>query len=270
MKLTNLNFHQTFPPDVYMLSLLITSDVYDRPLSKEEISQMTGIPTGKSSGKVEPDIAYAKYMGLLNDNLVDGKHLLSLTPLGEKILAEDPGIREEITVLVCYLRMTSIFGGAPLWETIMSELLYKDSRGISNATIEEFLQKESTAKINFGPFYSSFADGAFSSLGLLERSASSIRLIKQSYNADFVFAYAYILFREWELTYPQRDELTANEIEGLYAFHSIGWKEREVYSALECFHEKGLVRFNRQLTPYTIIKLDSSENLISKLYDELC
>lgn len=41
--------------------------------SKEEISEKTGIPTGKTSGKVVPHILYAQYMGLTTYTLTKGK-----------------------------------------------------------------------------------------------------------------------------------------------------------------------------------------------------
>lgn len=103
MKLNNLNFHQTFPPDEAMLSRLLNSEVFGEALTKEEISQQTGIPTGKSSGKVEPHISYARFMGLLEDYYSDGKHTLTLTKLGELVLEEDPGLSENVTRMLCHL-----------------------------------------------------------------------------------------------------------------------------------------------------------------------
>lgn len=56
----NLNFHATFCPDFeYIAKIIQIADQYDG-LTKEEISEITGIPTGVSTGKVEPHIYYAK------------------------------------------------------------------------------------------------------------------------------------------------------------------------------------------------------------------
>lgn len=62
VQLSNLNFHQTFPPTTDGISRLLSVADRGGAYTKEEISQMTGIPTGKSSGKVEPYIRYAVYM----------------------------------------------------------------------------------------------------------------------------------------------------------------------------------------------------------------
>ena len=56
---TNVNFHQTFKPESqYISSILSIADNNDG-LSLREISQLTGIPQGESSGKVEPHIVYS-------------------------------------------------------------------------------------------------------------------------------------------------------------------------------------------------------------------
>ena len=58
----SVNFHATFLPDLVNISrLLEIADNYDY-LSKEEIFELTGIPTGESTGKVEPHIKYAQYI----------------------------------------------------------------------------------------------------------------------------------------------------------------------------------------------------------------
>ena len=269
MKLNNLNFHQTFPPDEAMLSRLLNSEVFGEALTKEEISQQTGIPTGKSSGKVEPHICYARFMGLLEDYYSDGKHTLTLTKLGELVLEEDPGLSENVTRMLCHLRMVSPYGGAPLWETIMSEVLPHQPRGVSLLSLMDSLKRESTSNINLGPFFSSYEGGLFGPLDLIEKGDDQVKLSKHVVDHELIFVYAYALFREWELAFPGQDELTATELESLKMPDSIGWKETELYLVLEQMQDKGLIVFNRQLTPYTVTKNFAADDMIPKLYSEL-
>jgi len=269
MKLTNLNFHQTFPPDEAMLSRLLTSDVFGEPLTKEEISMRSGIPTGKSSGKVEPHIAYASYMGLIEDTFQDGKHTLSLTDLGALVVNEDPGFSEEVTRMVCHLRLSSPFGGAPLWASVMSEILPKKSIGMSSSVLMDTLKKDTTVNINMGPFFSSYEDTLFSPLKLVERSNDTIKLNKHIASPDLIFVYAYALFREWEIRHKGQDEITAEEIEQFVMPGSLGWSQADLYAVMEAMQDKGLLVFNRQLTPYTVTKNYSSEMVEPRLYSEL-
>ena len=270
MKLSNLNFHQTFPPDGNMISRLLTSDIFNIALSKEEISQHTGIPTGKSSGKVEPHIKYAEYMGLLWDSFSEGKHTLSLTPLGKCILEEDPSLSEKVAVLTCYLQMTAVFDGAPLWETIIAEILPRNRFIITEAALRDTLSKETDVVINYGPFFSSFEDAFFSSLQIVERSKGTVRVKKQRYEADLIYVYAYAFFEEWEARYPDRDELTADEISTFLMPGTLGWLSQDFYIIMEHMQEKRLLSFNRQLVPYIVTKHNSAEELLPKLFSELC
>lgn len=269
MKLVNLNFHQTFPPDEVMLSHLLTSDIFDTALTKEEISMNTGIPTGKSSGKVEPHIEYASYMGLVVDSFKEGKHTLHLTDLGSLVVREDPGISENVTRMLCHLRMTSPFGGAPLWTTVISELLAQKPLGLSTNVLMDALKKESSVNINMGPFFSSYEDTIFAPLKLIERCNDVIKLIKHSVNQELIFVYAYALFREWEHAFPGQDELTGTQIENCLMPGSVGWKQADLYSVMEQMQDKGLLSFNRQLTPYTVTKKCYSEQIVPRLYSEL-
>ena len=93
----NLNFHATFCPDFeYIAKIIQIADQYDG-LTKEEISEITGIPTGVSTGKVEPHIYYAKFMNLINFEKANAKYKIKLTSLGKEILNEDPYFLESIS-----------------------------------------------------------------------------------------------------------------------------------------------------------------------------
>lgn len=269
MKLTNLNFHLTFPPDGNMLSRLISSEIFGCEMTKEEISSQTGIPTGKSSGKVNPHIAYASYMGLVTDSGKEGKHLVQLTQLGRKILSEDPSLCEEVTVMTCFLRMVNQFTGAPLWWKMMCDILPQNPSGISMNAVNYELRKETTVNVDLGPFFSSMDSAFFAPLDLLSHDSESASIQKHTFNNDLVYAYAYGLFYEWSHLFPNQDEITANELGQLQVTKSLGWNSADLYAAMENMSEKGILRFNRQLAPFTVTKVMELEDIVDRLYSEL-
>ena len=65
MKNININFHKTFKAEGQYISSILEIADGKTWFTTREISEMTGIPQGKSSGKVEPHINYAEYMGLI-------------------------------------------------------------------------------------------------------------------------------------------------------------------------------------------------------------
>ncbi len=49
-----------------------------------------------------------------------------------------------------------------------------------------------------------------------------------------------------------------------------GWTAEQEYQVLEQLSDREILRLNRQLMPYTILRLISKDNLLNKLYSELC
>lgn len=266
----SLNFHQTFPPTLEYFSRLFDVANVGVPMTKEEISFATGIPTGKSSGKVEPHIEYAVYMGLLKEEaLVGGKYTLKCTALGNEIRKQDPGFREALTQMICHVRLTSPTTGAQLWSTIIRDILPKYKNGLQDNVLEDELGKRISGSIKTGPFYSTYRD-SFDLLKLLTWEQQKTSIVPQPLINDFGYVYAYALFYEWEKIFPLNDEISADELEKLKFASVFGWNAQRQYVALEHLAELGVIKLNRQLSPFTIFKLTTSDNLITRLYSLLC
>ena len=73
-----LNFPQTFLPERRLLSQLLPFAKRRGQGDKVSIGAETGIPTGKSTGKVDPMIHYANGMGLITVNKESGNWQLGL------------------------------------------------------------------------------------------------------------------------------------------------------------------------------------------------
>lgn len=265
----NLNFHQTFPPTAEFIMRLLEVCDSGTALTKEQISEITGIPTGKSSGKVEPHISYSEYMGLIKDERVGGKHSLFLTPLGREVLKQDPGLQEKVSIAVCHARITSRFGGALLWMAMFKEVMPKYPQGISDLLLKNELEKRFDSTVKTGPFFSAYT-GMFKDLYLIGKKGSLSVIQKGIINKDFLYVYAYALLYEWESAYPGQVEITASELDALFIAETFGLEHKVFYEVLESMAEKGIIRFNRQLAPYTLLRLREAEEIIPYLFSELC
>ena len=105
------DFHQTFAPERRQLSLLLDLAEKEFEGTKHSISEASGIPTGKRSGKVVPHIKYAKGMGLIEDsNSKNGIYRLVLTQLGRQIRKEDGLMHEYLTQLILHLMLARPIG----------------------------------------------------------------------------------------------------------------------------------------------------------------
>ena len=268
----NYNFHQTFKPEAQYLSALLELSSFDQK-SLKEISGLTGIPQGESSGKVEPHLSYMQFFGLADCYRESGLYSFNLTRLGSEIFNQDPGLQESLTICLLHGMITRPVRGAPVWKDAFRNILSK----YHNKPLEKhiFLREceevsfDRTNKKNIAPFFGSYED-IFSPLGLVEQADDSVRVIPAKRYKEFVFAYALILFEHWNDFYEGRDEITSTEFDKIGFRHLFGWTTAEEYKTLELMADNGLIRMNRQLMPYTILKLSSEEDLIARLYSDLC
>lgn len=270
-KPVNLQFHQTFKPEPeHISSLLMAADDIES-ISLDQISIITGIPTGKSSGKVVPHLEYAQYMNLLTYNLKNGLYTVKLTDLGEVIREQDPSLVEELTLLMCHCMITRSEKGAPLWHDIVNHFLpinnYTINKSVLIAELNNYYKKAKGGAA-YRPFFISYQE-FFECLGIIIDVDDTIIMNKHAYDYSFLYLYAYVLFELWDERYPSQDEITSKELEHLEFHKPFRWTSLEVYEVLEHLSDKDIIRLNRQLTPFTILRLASKEEILSVLYDEL-
>lgn len=271
-QVVSLNFHQTFKPEKQYIAAILELAQDATVRSVKEISSLTGIPNGKSSGKVEPHIIYAGCMGLISYEKKDSGYGLSRTTLGEITYMEDPGLQENITILVCHCMMQRENDGAPLWSAIIKKIMPLYRTGIKKDMLLKELvipfDGKATTK-NIAPFWGSF-DGFFSSLGLLVDEGESIKIESLQYDKEFIYAYAIAFLTYWNEIYPGQDEITSIQMDELHFGEVFGWDMQSEYEVLEHLADKGVIRMNRQLMPYTILKLAEVEDFYFRLFSELC
>ena len=268
----NINFHQTFKPEAYYISSILRIADGTKGYSVSDISSLTGIPNGISSGKVEPHIYYANYMGLIDFMRQNGEYILSRTELGKVVYEEDPGLHEELTKILCHAMLCRNCKGADVWSVSFNQIFPKYKTGIEKDVfyklIENIIGSKANSK-NIAPFFGSYLD-MFASLLLLDSTDDKIFVKPLSYNQEYIYLYAYILFDLWDNQFPNEDEISSMQLKELCFGSLFGWSDEYEYKILEHLSDANLIRLNRQLMPYTILKLVSKNVLLNKLYSELC
>ncbi len=272
-KQANVNFHLTFKPEKqYISSILELAENSSEGITVKEISSSTGIPQGESSGKVEPHINYAAYMGLVDFKKEDGKIYLSQTELGKIVFMEDPGLQEKLSLLICHSMMLRKDNGADIWYSSFKEIFPKYSDDISKDILIKELSDIYDNKVNvknFAPFALSYED-MFSILDVLRIESDKLKYVPMQYDKEFIYLYAYILISYWDELFCNQAEISSVQFEKLGYGKCFCWNAKTEYEVLEKLSDKGLIRMNRQLMPYTILKLTDKEELLNKLYSELC
>lgn len=275
MEQVNLNFAQTFQPERQHISNLIISAENIKMMSPKEISIISDIPQGVSSGKVEPHIMYAHYMGLLDYTKNKGKYSTKLTDIGLKIRNEDPGLMETITVQLCHCMILRDKEGAPIWSYLFNYVLPKYRGRVSLEMVMKEMVSHFGNKLtpkNFAPLCGSY-EGFFNKLNLIDipnKNSEEFVIHQLSYNPEYIYLYCYVLYVYWADKYAGREEITSEELDKLGFSYAFGWSKNTQYQVLEHLSDKGLIRLNRQISPFTVLRLSDMKNAIEKLYSELC
>ena len=276
-----LNFHQSFKPEHNLLCSLMQSLAECSGKTAQEISKLTGIPTGDSSGKVVPTIYYLEYMGLIVENLKNKKFILGYTELGKRVLTEDPGFMEELTLLLLHCMLVRKNNGAELWNYIICNLIPKYHGRISKVNFDKELQINFGKSVNLAPFNGTYT-GLFSNIGTLDVTNDGYNLQKQTINLDYIYLYGFVLYAYWsdwldgltdeeKITKKTSDiEITSVQLEEIGFRRPFGWTEQEEYQVLELLQDKGVISLNRQMVPFTIRKIMIEDEISNLLYSELC
>ena len=271
----NVNFHETFNPDFEYISKIIQiADNYE-DLTKEDISELTGIPTGIKSGKVEPHINYAKLMNLINFNKEKGRYTITKTELGKIIENEDLYFLENISKLVCSYFLTSKLYGAQIWCEVVRNMSSKYGNTIKENIVLKELEDLFNVNINLTPFRSCYnSEKSLLSLGLVNiEEVDGENLIvfnKNKYYDENIYVYGYTLIKELEAIDSNRKEFTIDEIfEDIKWQKGYCWDEDIAMNILEKLNDLNIISLNRQLNPITIIINVNSEEIVDEIYSFL-
>lgn len=270
---SQLNFHETFQPELQYIAKIISLAEKNFRGNKDDISEETGIPTGKQKGKVVPSIKYAQFMGLVDFICTKGIYQLSLTAVGEEVFRQDPYLTETLSQWVCHAAMTNPLTGAPQW----SFLVNRAHAGFSQDMSSEFLLAKSSREFGVNQSFSeiwgitkgSYTVGAFQSLEFVEWN-QQLQFIEHMGQYDLLFVYGHTLLHRWEQLFPTQQEITALEIDGTLGFaKTFGFCEEDFHGVLDDLNQEGIVSVNRQLFPPTVIRTAKAEDLIDKIYSRL-
>lgn len=274
----NLNFAMTFPPEKYCIIALLGIADGVTEWKVDDISSYTGIPQGKSSGKVKPTINYAEAMGLITCKSQNGGYVFSKTSLGELINQEDYGLNELLTLQLLNYFLSSRTIGSVVWYEMMRDYtIRKDSnkKVIDNLSMQIKFQKDfgkeqkEQARV-VGPFKSAHSS-FFEELSLCyENTAKEIEFSSLAVNKRFIYMYAYTLIYDWERLFSTESEISfENIINDISWGLGFQWDNEVTFSVLELLEHEHIIKINKQLAPMTIIKNISSQDILYKIYSLL-
>lgn len=269
-----LSFHMTFQPERHYLSALLKFAKENvGPFTIEAISHKTGIPTGRSSGKVRPLLQYARGMGLIETANKTGEGvLLQLTPLGKVVMDEDSHLIEETTQWALHLMLCRVRGGAEAWHAVFVEATTALGRDMDEAQFDAYLEnKYGSSRDSIGPLVRSYADpAALGKAAAIQKEGGRIHLRKMPLQPAFFDTLGALLFLVWDDVCSDQNQVALSELEegsGLMA--ATGWNTEEQSDFLGSAESAGLFRVDRQTGAPILTRLTTTNDVLEVMYDQL-
>jgi len=269
----SLSFHQTFVPERRYLSSLMKFAEDTKEANLAQIADATGIPTGSSSGKVEPTMNYAKGMGLLEVSRGETcRWRLQLSPLGRIVLTEDQFMSEGFTQWVLHLQLCRRSGGAEAWYAIFAESTLELGRSFTEEALKTFLLGRYGKRSNMiGPvvrMYSS--EPSFSACGALTERGDRIERRATPCETTHFPGYHYIFFSLWDDFFAGVQQVDLEHFERqTRLFATMGWNVPQINRFLDNLADEGLAKIDRQTGHALVLRTSGTAGALKRLYSNL-
>lgn len=278
-----LNFPQTFLPERRLLAQLLPFAARSGQGDKVSIGSQTGIPTGKSTGKVEPMIYYAHGMGLITVRKESSIWQLGLTPLGHVVLQEDPFLSEPQTLwllhlMLCrrYMLSSPATGIADAWFALFAEGGFRLGGSFKQASFLDFLvdrhgEKSYLKSLSGVVVRSYLEDSCLGHIGVLQQ-AEDETLVRQSAPFEKVFfpVYASYLYLVWDELFYSDNQISLDCFsQQSRCFLIMGWDESMIARWLDWMTDNGIIQVDRYTGTPMLLRLQSTEQVLAAIYSEL-
>ncbi|MEA1052173.1 hypothetical protein U5801_20520 [Lamprobacter modestohalophilus] len=282
-----LNFPQTFLPDRRLLGQLLAFAARNGSGDKEAIGAETGIPTGKSTGKVEPMIHYALGMGLASAMKSKGVWQLGLTPLGDCVVREDPLLGEPLSLWLLHLLLcrrcghdVPAVGLADPWFALFAEGSISLGGQFTEAAFhrllvqrhgnKSYLKGLSTLVPRMYTERACFGEAGILTAAPGDDEKALLRRARAPLEKGLFPAYALLLFLLWDARYSTDKQLAFDELaRDTRLLALLGWDVTQATEWLDWMASRGLVQLDRYTGSVVLLRLAETPKVVAGLYSEL-
>mgnify|MGYP000170187156 FL=1 len=282
-----LNFSQTFLPDRRLLGQLLRFAASNGRGDKEAIGSETGIPTGKSTGKVEPMIHYARGMGLITAERERGEWQLGATALGAEVLREDAFFSEPLTLWLLHLLLCRrsgleepARGIADPWFALFAEGRYSLGAEFTEAALHRVLVQRHGEK-GYLKGLSTLVPrmylerASFGGAGILTETTAAdggarLRCAAAPLDETLFPAYALVLWLLWDGLFAAERQLAFDELaRATRLLNLLGWGQEPAAQWLDWMATQGWLQLDRHTGAALLMRLQETDAVIAALYSEL-
>jgi len=268
------NFHKSFMPERQYLNAILRFAARDGSGDIQKIAAETGIPTGASSGKVDPTLDYCRGMGLITiPETRSAVKTPELTPFGRVVMLEDPFLKEPLTQWLAHFNLCDVNYGAEMWFQTFVRGNTRLGSEFSRDTLEEWLAFTCNLPKGglIGPLVRMYQDDAsFKVCGVLTENNGIINRKVAPITNSMTLGYGVWLIGLMESIAKPGSQLTLTELEEQCGWITIsGWNPMEIVKVLSLIENKGILSVDRQMNPWILKAKDSSASLWRRIFEDL-
>lgn len=252
-----INFHQTFVPERRLIAALLDYAASGKSGTSGDIASETGIPMGKSTGKLPAILNYARGMGLVELEPGTGLAIKKpiLTAFGRVVYEKDRFLGERMTQWLAHLHMCLPETGAAAWHKVFAKGRTTLGSGFTNEQVEDYLVTFfGPGKNRTGPLIRCYSDdAALGRSGVLKQENGFIRRGMAPLREDYALPYAAFILSILQVYFPDQYQVTVSDFgERTDCFDACLWGEDELIQAFTLVERTGFIGVDRQMRPWII------------------
>lgn len=269
-----LNFHRTFIPERRLIAALLEYAAKEKSGTYAEIAAETGIPMGKSTGKVPAILDYARGMGLLNVEAGDESSSKRpvLTPFGRVVFEEDRYLGEPLTQWLAHLHLCLPNTGAKAWYLTFGEGRTILGTSFSVQQLEEYLVSFlGPGSKRIGPLVRMYLDdAAFARCSVLRQHKNVVVREKAPLLDEYAYSYAALFLLIMDIYFPDQYQVTMHDINSSTRCFDVSlWSESDIEKICSLVEQTGLIGVDRQMRPWILEKKANSIDAWRKIYSDI-
>lgn len=266
-----LFFHKTFIPERRFIAVILDYAAKGKMGNYQEIAIETGIPMGKSSGKVPVMLAYARGMGLIKVFNEKGAKRPVLTPFGKTVHLRDKYLSENAIQWLVHMNMCRNDIGAKAWHAVFAQGRSIIGSSFSREQLNEYLISFfGKGNRRVGPLVSAYEqDAALQRAGVLSVDGNIITRNKAPISESCSASYSIYILSLMESYFKDQNQVTFTEFnKKTLWFDTCLWSQSDIELAFNYIGQKGYVSIDRQMHPWIIEKRAQSWEVWDQIWDE--
>jgi len=269
------NFHRTFKPERQYITAMLRFAASGREGDYQTIGAATGIPTGKSTGKVPAILDYCRGMGLVQLGCEERSAVKKpeLTALGRVVLLEDPYLKTAVSQWIAHLNLCGPLTGADVWFRTFFEGRPSLGTSFERKDLESHLKLIYGAGKGglIGPMIGMYEDDAsFRICGALFEASGRITRKPAPISDEFGYAYGAWFLQLLADHFPKAAQVPITELDAKAGWRTIpGWDISSHQRVLQLIERKGLISVDRHMEPWLIRPAATVETAWKRIYDDL-